>query len=161
MISDEVINSEHLKKNKDRKAKYIKFHFNNQNVTEFENITLTLNEEFSKEYTVLQEQTAAHIGSGSVGVLATPFMILFMEQAARMYLDNNLPEGYTSVGIEVNVKHLKAVKVGDTVIASGKLISQDRRKLIFDVSVTSQNQIIGEGTHTRFIVDKTKFLENL
>ena len=57
-------------------------------------------------FTVQDEHSAAHVGSGSARVLATPWLIAFMERTARDLLADVLPEGYTSVGIHVDVRHL-------------------------------------------------------
>ena len=63
-------------------------------------------------FVVASEHLAAHVGSGSARVLATPWMIAFMERTARDLLAEALPEGYSSVGVHVNVRHLAPSPAG-------------------------------------------------
>lgn len=124
-------------------------------------ITLPLNAKRTMDFEVTKEYTAAHIGSGSVSVLATPSMILFMEIASGMLAHEHLPEGYTTVGTRVCIDHLGAVLEGNTVQVSSVIAGLDKRKVIFDVEVRYQNEIIGNGTHIRFVVNEKRFLEKL
>lgn len=124
-------------------------------------INLPLNESFRKEFEVTPERTAVHVGSGSVSVLSTPSMILFMEQTARIWAQKYLPEGYTTVGTHVCIDHLKAVGLNQIVIAEANLINQENKKIEFEVTVKHNNTIIGKGKHIRFIVDEKRFLQNI
>ena len=47
--------------------------------------------------------SARAVGSGLLPVLATPAMTALMEQAAAGALEEFLPEGWTSVGISLDV----------------------------------------------------------
>ena len=124
-------------------------------------INLPLNAMKSLDFEVTKEYTAAHIGSGSISVLATPSMILFMEIASGMLAHEHLPEGYTSVGTRVCVDHLDAVLEGNTVQTTSVIAGLDKRKIIFDVEVKQGDRIIGNGTHIRYIVNEERFLEKL
>ncbi len=124
-------------------------------------ITVPVNVEKEIEFNVSKEFTAAHIGSGSVSVLATPSMILFMEIASGTLAHEHLPEGYTTVGTNVCVDHLSAVLEGNRVVSRSTVIEVDRKKIVFSVEVIYEGEIVGKGTHTRFIVDEKRFLEKL
>ena len=110
---------------------------------------------------VTENDTAAKAASGSVEVLATPVMIAWMEEASLRLAQKELEEGLTTVGTEVNIKHLKGTLVGKTVKIVSVLKEIDRKKLIFDVEVFEDGVIVGTGTHTRFIIDPVKFYEKL
>ena len=77
--------------------------------------TITPGISLELEFEVLPEHSAAHIGSGTVQVLSTPSMIAFMEITALKLLDAQLPEGSSSVGSHVDVRHLAPSLVGCTV----------------------------------------------
>ena len=124
-------------------------------------ISIPLNVDKEIEFEISKEFTAVHIGSGSVSVLATPSMILFMEIASGTLAHEHLPKGYTTVGTNVCVDHLSAVLEGNTVTSRSTIIEVDRKKIVFSVEVVFEGKIIGKGTHTRFIVDEKRFLENL
>jgi predicted thioesterase len=72
-----------------------------------------------------------------------------------------LPEAYVTVGTEVSVKHFKATLPGETVSCHSELLQADGKKLVFEVEASDPSGIIGKGTHTRYIVDKQKFIDNL
>jgi fluoroacetyl-CoA thioesterase len=106
---------------------------------------------------VTTDDTAARWGSGLVAGYSTPAMIALMENAAFSATKDVLPEGQTTVGIEVNIKHLAATPVGMTVRARAELMQVEGRKLVFQVEAWDEVEKIGEGTHTRFVVDAARF----
>ncbi len=106
---------------------------------------------------VTEALTAASYGSGLVPAFATPAMVGLMEGAAfdatKLYLD----VGQTTVGTEVNIKHLAATPVGMHVRARAVLTRVDGRRLYFNVEAWDEVEKIGEGTHARMIVDSARF----
>lgn len=110
-----------------------------------------------REIIVTKQNTAAGIGSGGLEVFSTPIMILLMEECCFMSVDDKLEEGFTTVGILVNVKHLSATPLGMKVEIKSDLIKVDGRALTFKVEAYDEKGIIGEGIHERFIVNNEKF----
>ena len=108
---------------------------------------------------VEREDTAQIVGSGSLLVYATPCMIALMEGAACEALAFALPEGKTSVGIELNIKHVSATPVGHEVTAIAEVTEYDGKIITFKVVARDESGIIGEGTHKRAIVNTQRFLE--
>lgn len=113
------------------------------------------------EIVVREENTALHLGSGNVAVLATPEMIRLMEKAAVAAVDHLLPDGYRTVGVEVNVRHLAATPVGMRVHIQAELVAVEGRKLTFHVEAFDEVEKIGEGEHRRVIIDVGKFKERV
>lgn len=105
--------------------------------------------------------TAMAYGSGSVNVLATPALIGLMEKAALSSVDPLLPEGYTTVGIKVDVEHIAATPVGGSVEARSELREIDGRRLVFTVEAFDDREQVGKGTHERFLVPTEKFLQRV
>nr|WP_314507897.1 thioesterase family protein [uncultured Lachnoanaerobaculum sp.] len=110
-----------------------------------------------KETIVTKQNTAAGIGSGSLEVFSTPVMILLMEESCFMSVSDKLDEGFTTVGISVDVKHLSATPLGMKVEINSELIKIDGRALTFKVEAYDEKGLIGEGIHERFIVNNEKF----
>lgn len=107
--------------------------------------------------TVTDDLTAAALGSGSVPVYSTPALIALLEGAAIDALKGRLPDGMTTVGVRVDVRHLAATPVGQTVTARATLRQVDGRRLVFDVAAWDPVEPVGEGTHERVIVDRARF----
>ena len=109
------------------------------------------------EMVVHEENTASHLGSGNVAVLATPEMIRLMERAAVAAVDHLLPDGHGTVGVAVDVRHLAATPVGMKVRAQAELTAVEGRKLTFRVEAFDEVEKIGEGTHRRVVIDLERF----
>jgi len=114
-----------------------------------------------REFVIDAKDSAKSLGSGDVNVLSTPSMIRMMEETSRLLVQDKLPEGYTTVGIKVNVHHLKAVPIGCKIKIVSKLLKVEGRKLIFKVEAYWNEEKIGEGLHERFIVNRKSFLEKI
>ena len=114
-----------------------------------------------KDKRVNKEDSATAFGSGLVEVFATPAMIAFMEHTAMLCVSDLLPQGFTTVGTHVNVTHSKATPIGMMVYCEVKIMEFDGRKLVFEVIASDEEGEIGSGTHTRFIIDKNKFMQKL
>jgi len=110
---------------------------------------------------VTESNVANAWGSGGLAVFATPAMIAFMEIAAHSAVDPLLPPGWSTVGTELNIKHLSATPLGMEVSARAELLSIDGRALVFKVEAFDEAGKIGEGTHSRFIVENERFLAKI
>jgi len=100
--------------------------------------------------TVDDKLVVRHMGGD--GVLSTPSMIGLMERAGIEAVQSHLPEGHTTVGFEVNVKHFGATPKGKKVTVRAELLEVDGRKLFFRVEARNARELIGEGTLRRTIV---------
>ena len=108
---------------------------------------------------VEKADTAAEVGSGSLLVYATPCMVALMEGAACEAIEAAMPEGKTSVGTELNIKHVAATPVGMAVRAEAEVTAVDGNAISFNVVAYDEAGKIGEGTHQRYIVNTQRFLD--
>ena len=107
---------------------------------------------------VEEHHLAAHVGSGDLRVLSTPSMIALMEEAAMHCVAPHIEDSQTTVGGHIAVSHLKPTTHGRAITATATLIKIEGRKLQFSISASDEEGLIGEGEHTRFIVDREKFM---
>jgi fluoroacetyl-CoA thioesterase len=108
--------------------------------------------------TVQEALLATQMGSGSVDVYATPAMIALMEAAAVAAIDPLLPEGQASVGVALEVRHLAATPEGAAVRARAEVIAVEGRQITLRVEAWDQQEQIGVGVHTRYVVDVARFM---
>lgn len=113
------------------------------------------------EKVVKAEETAAKVASGALEVFSTPMLIAFMEHTSFELAQEHMNAGDTTVGISVNIKHLKANLVGDELKCVSTLEKIDGKRLDFTVKVYHKEIVVGEGEHSRFIVNEEKFLGKL
>jgi fluoroacetyl-CoA thioesterase len=94
-------------------------------------------------------------------VLATPVMIMVMENAALNAIKPFLDAGESAVGTRVDVRHLAATPVGRRVTGEAKVTNIDGRRVEFSIRATDGNEEIGLGTHERVVVDLGKLAERM
>lgn len=70
-----------------------------------------------------------------------------------------LPDGKTSVGTRVEVRHTAPTRPGRTVAADALLVGIDGRKLVFDVTVRDGDDVIATAVVERVVVNRQRFLE--
>jgi fluoroacetyl-CoA thioesterase len=94
-------------------------------------------------------------------VLATPLMILFMENAALSAIREYLAPGESALGTVVNVRHLAATPAGQQVTAEAIVTGVEGRRIVFAVTARDETQEIGSGIHERALVDLRRLTERL
>ena len=118
---------------------------------------LTIGLQGSADLTVGVEHTAPRVGSGRVGVLATPVMINLMEAAALAAVEHLLRCGCQSLGTHLDIRHFAATPVGMRIAASCELIAVNGRTLSFRVEAHDEKEPIGDGMHERVVVNVARF----
>ena len=94
-------------------------------------------------------------------VLATPVMIMAMENAALNAMRPFLEPGESAVGTEIDVRHLAATPVGHDVRAEAEVITVEGKRIEFKVSASDEIEEIGNGTHQRMVINLRSFHERL
>ena len=110
---------------------------------------------------VESHHTAAHVGSGSLRVLATPIMIGLMESTSHRLLAQYLPEGASSVGSVVEVRHLAPTPLGSRVWVRSEVLEVDGMRVVFAVRAWDEQEQVGEGHHTRVVIDTARFIRRV
>ncbi len=116
----------------------------------------------TQSFVVERHQTARALGSGELEVFSTPSMIACMENTAMKLIAESLIEGFSSVGAEINAKHLKASAIGERIVIKATVISVQARSVYFEITaVNDKGNLIGTATHTRVIVDVQRFMAKI
>ena len=106
---------------------------------------------------VTENELAVNVGSGSLEVFATPVMVMLMEKSACNCVAEYMENDETTVGTELNVKHVSASPVNSDITAEAELTEVNGREFTFTVKAYDNAGLIGEGTHKRFLVFSEKF----
>ena len=109
------------------------------------------------EIVVGTRDTAAHVGSGKIGVLATPILVTLLESAALQAVERLMPPGQQTVGTRLELSHTAATPVGMRVCARAELIQVEGRKLTFKLHAEDEGETIGGGIHERLIISVDRF----
>ncbi len=110
---------------------------------------------------VVKKDTALALGSGLAEVFATPALVALMENAAYKSIQEYLPNGCSSVGIQINVQHIKASLPGAIISCSSVVTKVEGNKIFFSIEATDNDGVIGKAEHIRFVVDSQIFMGRL
>jgi predicted thioesterase len=105
-----------------------------------------------------EDMTADRWGNTGVMVLATPHLVGLLEGVAVRAIADQLEPGWSTVGTHIDLRHLKATPVGDTLMLSAEVTQVDGRRVTFHVKAEDSGGVAGEGSHERVLIDLARFL---
>ena len=110
---------------------------------------------------VTREMTVAHFHENMPEVYGTPIMIYHLENTAAAAIQKFLPDGWITVGVVVNVRHLAATPVGAKVTTRAEVVEVGDNTVKFVVEAHDGFEKIGEGTHVRAAVEMDRFMKKV
>jgi fluoroacetyl-CoA thioesterase len=110
---------------------------------------------------VTPEVAIDFLGEDEARVLSTPHMVAFMEWAARNAIKPFLEANEDSVGTTVNIRHLAATPVGLSVQFTATVTEVNERRVQFRVEARDEHELVGEGTHERFVVSVPRLIAKI
>jgi predicted thioesterase len=84
-----------------------------------------------------------------------------MERVAHRLLGQHLPDGESSVGVLVDVRHLAPTPIGAVVRVQVEIVILDGAQVTFSVQAWDQAEKIGEGRHQRVLINEARFLRRV
>lgn len=117
--------------------------------------------EYTESRVVSEKESASYFGEEHMPVLATGMAIAFMEYTALQSVKEFLPEGYSSVGTQINMKHIKPAIIGSKVYCHSILTEIQGRRLYFEINLRDDNNLIASATHERAVINNEVFRRNL
>jgi len=115
----------------------------------------------TREIVVSRDMTVAHFHEHMPEVYGTPIMIYHLEVTAETAIRDYLPDGWVTVGVVVNVKHLAATPVGATVTTRAEVVEVGDHTITFKVEAHDGIDKIGEGTHVRAPIELNRFMKKV
>lgn len=91
-------------------------------------------------------------------VFATGYLVGFLEWACIVTLNPHLNWPVEqSLGTHINVSHLAPTPPGMIVTAKVQIVAVEGRRVTFQVEADDGVDMIAQGTHERFIIDRDRF----
>lgn len=122
---------------------------------------LAIGRTFSRQSRVEEWMTAEKAGNKGVDVLSTPVLLQLVEDAAMACIAPALESGQITLGTHVDLEHHKPVPVGFIVRTEVEVVLIDGPRISFAVQVFDEREQVAEGTHERYIMDRSKFLAKI
>lgn len=94
-------------------------------------------------------------------VFGTPAMGVLVEEICLQMVDPLLPEGQTTVGSKIDIRHLAPTPVGDKVKLRAEIVSIEKNVINFEVKVWDSVELVGKAKHQRVILDVERFLKRV
>ncbi len=113
------------------------------------------------EIAVTSDNAISFLGRDDARVLATPWLIMYLEMTSRDAVKSHLLDSEDTVGTQVNVRHLAATPVGMKARFFSEVTGVEGRRIQFRVEAWDDRDKIAEGTHERAIIDIARFAERL
>jgi fluoroacetyl-CoA thioesterase len=110
---------------------------------------------------VTDSNAISFLGDDNARVLATPWLIMYIEMTCRDAVKPFLSDGEDSVGTQVNVTHLAATPIGCTARFEAEVIRVNGRRIEFRVTAWDEHDKISDGTHERAVINIGRFAERL
>ena len=105
--------------------------------------------------------TAEKAGNKGADVLSTPMLVQLIEEAAMHCIGPLLGPEQLTVGTHIDLEHRKPVPVGFIVRTEVEVVQIDGPRITFAVQVFDEQEDVAEGTHERYVIERTKFLAKL
>jgi fluoroacetyl-CoA thioesterase len=111
--------------------------------------------------TVDEGRTAAHLGSGTLRVFATPSMVALIEDVCRRMVEPYLAAGESTVGVSLKVRHLAPTPMGQTVRCRAEVAAVEGVVITFRAEIWDPTEKIGEAEHKRAVIEVERFLRRV
>jgi len=107
------------------------------------------------------ELTALHVGSGDLQVYATPAMAALVEQTCTSMVMPLLPNGQTSVGTELHIRHLAPTPMGGMVRIRAEVVAAQNNLITFNAQIWDEVELVGEVDHQRVVIEVDRFMRRV
>jgi predicted thioesterase len=122
---------------------------------------LDIGRSYSLQSRVEEWMTAEKAGNHGVDVLSTAMLVQLVENAALHCMEPVLRSSEVSLGTHIDLEHHKPVPVGFIVRTEVEVVMIDGPRVSFAVQVFDEREAVAEGTHERYVIEKSKFLAKL
>jgi fluoroacetyl-CoA thioesterase len=99
--------------------------------------------------------------AGMPAVLCTPWLIWFLEHAARAAVLPLLEPGESTVGTEIQVSHLAPTPLGQRVRCQARVLFAERNEVSFQLEAHDEYERIARGLHRLRVIRADRFAKRV
>lgn len=121
------------------------------------NSKLTVGLTGEARYRVVTQHLVSAVNPAGPAVLASPWLLSFLEHAAYNALAPHLEKGQQSVGVGFDFEHLAPTPAGHVVIARARVTAVEGPRVTLDIEAHDEAEPIARGTHVRAVIDMHRF----
>ena len=112
-------------------------------------------------FVVSEQHVIDFAQDGMPSILCTPWLIWFLEHAARKAVLPLLEPGESTVGVVVNVEHTAATPLGAQVVCRARVIYSDGPLISFQLEAHDEHEKIAIGTHKRSVIETARLAKRV
>jgi fluoroacetyl-CoA thioesterase len=114
-----------------------------------------------QKFTVELKHAIDFADNGMPAVLSTPSLLWFLEHAARAAVLPVLEAGESTVGTEIDLRHLAPTPVGETVTCQARILQVEGSRISFQLEASDEHKLIARGFHRLQIIQVARFAKLL
>ena len=115
-----------------------------------------------EERFVVGEQHLIDFAHGGMPeILCTPWLVWFLEHAARKAVLPLLEPGESTVGVVLNVEHTAPTPLGAEVVCRARVIYVDGPLVSFQLEAHDEQEKISGGTHKLRVIDAARLAKKV
>ena len=114
-----------------------------------------------EQFVVSEQHLIDFAHNGMPQILCTPWLIWFLEHAARNAVLPLLEPGESTVGVVINVEHTAATPLGEQVVCRAKVIYADGPLISFQLEAHDEHEIIARGTHKLRVIEAARLAKRV
>ncbi len=108
------------------------------------------------QFVVSEQHLIDFAHDGMPQILCTPWLIWFLEHAARNVMLPLLEPGESTVGVVVNLEHTAATPLGALVVCRARVIYTDGPLISFQFEAHDEHEKIAGGTHKLRVIQAAR-----
>jgi len=112
-------------------------------------------------FVVGPEHAIDFAGGDMPRVLATPWLIWFLEHAARSAVLPLLEPGESTVGTYIEVRHLAPTPLGQAVTCRARIVQAQGSAISFQVEAHDNAELIARGLHRLQVIQMDRFAQRV
>ena len=98
---------------------------------------------------------------GMPQILCTPWLIWFLEHAARNAVLPLLEPGESTVGVVLNVEHLAATPLAEEVVCRARVFYVDGPLISFQIEAYDEHEEIARGMHKLRVIEAARLAKRM